>query len=242
MLGGTTALAQLAPPAPPLPENVPDEVIELSPFTITAEADRGYQARSTLAGSRLNSELANVPAPITVMTKDFLEDISAGSLEEALPYSLNVEGISEFSSSEAGRRNFIDNINDGQSNRSRELTGAGTTMNFFPTDIPMSSYNIDRFTFLSGPFEKTTIRGWFEAVQIKYTPVRTTQVFDRISHWVAAGRPLYNNGPGQPQPPNNGTVITRDTTNAVRQFYIVGLNEPSPAISVSFSGTRVTGS
>ncbi|MDO8540847.1 MAG: TonB-dependent receptor plug domain-containing protein [Opitutaceae bacterium] len=321
--------AQVAPPPPVVPEVQPadEEVVELSPFTITALADRGYQARSTLAGSRLNADLVNVPSQISVMTKEFLEDISAGSLEDALPYSLNVEGISEFSSSEAGRRNFIDNLNDGQSNRARGLTGVGTTVNFFPTDIPTSSYNIERFTFLSGPnailygsgspagivdasllpvrnlsrtqlrlttrtddeqswkhtadlnmplmrdvlgvriaaqnedtnsFKRpagnrddrlyatfllrptraTTIRGWAETVRIRYTPVRTTQIFDNVSHWLAAGRPLYNNSPSQPQPPQNAPLLTRDTTNAVRQFFTVGQTlAPVPTMSWRGSAT-----
>ena len=331
LLSAAALFAQVAPPAAgPAPAMDAGEVIELSPFEIVADKDNGYQARSTLAGSRLNADLQNVPAQITVMTKDFLEDIAAGSLEDALPYSLNVEGISEFSSAEAGRRNFIDNLNDGQSSRGRGLTGVGATMNFFPTDIPVSSYNVDRFTFLSGPnailygsgspagivdasllrarnltkrqlklstrtdseqswrhtldfsaplkrdvlglriaaqnedtnsfkrpagnrddrvyatftlrpWEKSTIRGWAEAVRINYTPVRTTQIFDNVSHWINAGRPLYNNAPGQPQPPQNAPLLTRDVTNAVRQFFVVG-QTAAPVPTLSWRGSAVLAS
>ncbi len=327
LLSAATGLAQVTPAAPAASAATEEEVITLSPFTITAETDNGYQARSTLAGSRLNADLANVPAQISVMTKEFLDDIAAGSLEDALPFSLNVEGIGEFSSAEAGRRNFIDNLNDGQSSRGRGLTGVGTTINFFPTDIPISSYNIDRFTFLSGPnailygsgspagivdgsllavrnlrekklrlstrtdsdqswkhtvdfnlplkrdllgvriaaqnedtnsykrpagnrddrlygtflfrpFPDTTIRGWAEAVRIKYTPVRTTQIFDNVSHWLAAGKPLYNNAVGRPQPPLNGELLVRDNINAVRPVFIAGQTaSPIPAISWRGSAT-----
>ena len=48
-------------------------------------------AASTLAGSRLNTSLYDTPASISVMTKDFLEDVGATNVADALVYSLNAE-------------------------------------------------------------------------------------------------------------------------------------------------------
>ncbi|MEI6467821.1 MAG: hypothetical protein WCQ89_24080, partial [Verrucomicrobiota bacterium] len=53
------------------------ETITLSPFQVRSDADQGYTASNTLAGSRLNTELKNTPAAVTVFTKEFLEDIGA---------------------------------------------------------------------------------------------------------------------------------------------------------------------
>jgi hypothetical protein len=60
-----------APPAAPAPASA--EVIELSPFTVNTDRDVGYQAENTLAGSRLNTNLRDTPASVSVFTKEFLE-------------------------------------------------------------------------------------------------------------------------------------------------------------------------
>jgi hypothetical protein len=62
------------------------EVVELSPFVVTSEADRGYVASNTLAGSRLNTSLRDVASPLEVFTKDFLDDIAATSVADAIRY------------------------------------------------------------------------------------------------------------------------------------------------------------
>ena len=51
-----------------------DEEIVLSPFVVTAEDDQGYQANSTLAGSRLRTDLKDVGASFSVVTAQFLKD------------------------------------------------------------------------------------------------------------------------------------------------------------------------
>ena len=61
-----------------------DEVLTLTPFSVTADADTGYIARDSLAGSRLNTSLKDTAASLSVMTKEFLEDIGATTLEEAM--------------------------------------------------------------------------------------------------------------------------------------------------------------
>ena len=50
---------QVAPPAAqPTPTGVrKDEVVQLSPFQVAADTDKGYQALNTLSGTRLNSKL-----------------------------------------------------------------------------------------------------------------------------------------------------------------------------------------
>lgn len=72
--------AQTAPaaPAPAKPDDAAkDEAVVLSPFQATAESDQGYAARETLAGTRFKSELKDVPSQVSVMTKEFLDDIAS---------------------------------------------------------------------------------------------------------------------------------------------------------------------
>src|ERR1035438_4694044 len=49
----------------------------MTPFEVDSSQDTGYRARSSLAGSRVNTNLSDIANPITVVTKDFLNDIGA---------------------------------------------------------------------------------------------------------------------------------------------------------------------
>lgn len=78
--------AQVAPlaPAPATRATPTEEAIVLNPFAVSASSDVGYTATSTLGGTRLKSELRDVASQIDVLTAEFLEDIGALTLEEAL--------------------------------------------------------------------------------------------------------------------------------------------------------------
>ena len=62
VLAAAIAAAQTAPAGPA----APPEAIRLSPFEVRLDEDSGYIATNTLAGSRLNTELRDTPAAITV--------------------------------------------------------------------------------------------------------------------------------------------------------------------------------
>ncbi|MCH2387354.1 MAG: hypothetical protein MK240_04040, partial [Opitutales bacterium] len=66
-----------------------EEVFELSPFTIDADDSVGYQAISTLAGTRIKTDLRDIGAAISVITPEFLEDTGAVDAATVLSYSLN---------------------------------------------------------------------------------------------------------------------------------------------------------
>lgn len=66
------------------------EIVNLSPFTISASSDVGYQATQTLSGSRLKTDLKNVGASVDVLTQEFLDDVMAVDMYDALDYVGNV--------------------------------------------------------------------------------------------------------------------------------------------------------
>ena len=66
-----------------------ESTIMLSPFQVTTDNDVGYAAANSLSGSRLNTELRNTPAAISVFTKEFLDDIGALSTLGAMEYAMN---------------------------------------------------------------------------------------------------------------------------------------------------------
>lgn len=76
------------------------EVVELSPFTVTAEPNRGYTASETMTGSRIKTQIIDLPYTVNVMTSEFLEDFGIFELSD------NVTHISGFTGLDVGG-NFI---------------------------------------------------------------------------------------------------------------------------------------
>src|SRR2546429_318795 len=76
-------LAQTTPPANRAASDAEkdktekDGSIELSPFVVNEERDTGYAATDSLAGTRLRTPLKDIAASVSVITKDFLNDIGA---------------------------------------------------------------------------------------------------------------------------------------------------------------------
>jgi Ca-activated chloride channel family protein len=54
-----------------------EKVIKLSPFMVSSEKDKGYKAPSTLAGSRVRTDLKDSSSTITVVTRQTTVDIGA---------------------------------------------------------------------------------------------------------------------------------------------------------------------
>ncbi len=148
------ALAQTTPaPAPSKAETV-----QLSPFEVAAEKDDGYRATSTLAGTRLRTDLRDVAGSISVITKDFMNDIAANNLGDLLTYTAGTEvdglggnySASGFNS--GGFQEFTNAMRGTQSNtRVRGLGAADQTRDYFITDAPMDGYNVDRVEVNRGP-------------------------------------------------------------------------------------------
>ena len=65
-------------------ENEEEDVFGLSPFTVEGGADAGYRATSTLAGTRIRTDLRDVGSAISVVTAEFLSDMGAtvGGLQD----------------------------------------------------------------------------------------------------------------------------------------------------------------
>ncbi|HEU5080107.1 MAG TPA: TonB-dependent receptor plug domain-containing protein [Opitutaceae bacterium] len=134
-----------------------DETIELSPFIISASEDAGsYRATSTLAGTRVRTDLRDVASSISVYTKQFLQDTGARNNQDLLVYTTNTEvgGIMGNFSGVAGGGQFSEFGNllrPQQNTRVRGLDSADNTRDYFLTEIPFDSYNVDRVDLQRGP-------------------------------------------------------------------------------------------
>src|SRR5262249_2374879 len=115
------------------PDPSKDKVVELSPFTVASARDSGYFAENTLAGSRLNTNLGDLAASITVVTKQQFEDTGAVDVNDIFKFEASTEGSNTFTPSITDRGTAKDTLagytfgNDGttttnaQSNRIRGL-------------------------------------------------------------------------------------------------------------------------
>jgi outer membrane receptor protein involved in Fe transport len=135
-----------------------EEVIELSPFVVTGDGDIGYQATSTLAGTRLRTNLRDVASSISIVNEELLQDTASTNIADVLLLTPNTEigGINgNFSASQGfGAGNPIpelqrDNQQGGVS-RIRGLAEADLTRDYFITDIPFDTYNTDRIAVQRG--------------------------------------------------------------------------------------------
>jgi outer membrane receptor protein involved in Fe transport len=146
-------------PARPIPV---EEVVQLSPFQVAAETDRGYQALNTLSGTRLNSKLEDLGASITVITKQQLLDTAAVDLNDIFMYEANTEGTHNYTQFTPNRNGgIIDGVaNDpATANRIRgvgsPISGSGVNIavgNFSSNArIPVDPYNIDAVEISRGP-------------------------------------------------------------------------------------------
>src|SRR6478735_8033013 len=149
LLAQTTAPAA-APVAPP-----EDEVLQLSPFEVNADEDTGYAATQTLAGTRIRTDLKDVGSAISVVTRQFMQDVGATDNSTLLQYTPNAEVAgSRGTYAGLGNATSIDETNALRQpigNRVRGLATADNTRDFFITDIPWDSFNTERVDIQRGP-------------------------------------------------------------------------------------------
>lgn len=150
------------PKANPVPEIAPltaantDGIVELSPFQVEAEADTGYRATSTLAGTRLKTDLKDVGAAVSVVTDEMMRDLGAVNAEDILVYTAGTEvgGMSGNFLGDGLDRNGSNNdsrTNPSDNNRVRGLAKITNTRDYFVTDIPFNQYNSTALTISRGP-------------------------------------------------------------------------------------------
>ena len=132
--------------APSAPD---DEVIQLSPFTVTGAADRGFEAINTTSGSRVRTPLRDTAASITAFTNEQLDAIGASSIDDIMTYTPNTEADNDdaeqtFSSLATRGAGNADNRY-----RIRGLP-MGTALNYVSISFPINRYNIERTEVSSG--------------------------------------------------------------------------------------------
>jgi outer membrane receptor protein involved in Fe transport len=135
-----------------------DETVMLSPFEVEATSGKeSYTAETTLAGNRLSTDLRDIGSSVSVVTSQFLADTGATdntSLLQSLG-GTEVGGVfGNYASPGPGNSSATrteDTIHPTEDTRIRGLAAADNTHDFFLSDIPWDSYNIDRIDISRGP-------------------------------------------------------------------------------------------
>jgi hypothetical protein len=129
------------------PAPLKDDPIILTPFSVSTNKDVGYLANDTLAGSRLRTNLADVPNAISVFTPEFIADLNAFNEADLMRYSsAAVPERTDQTTAAQGiamdTGGFQFRIRGQQASRSR---------NYFGSSIIPDTYNAERFEEARGP-------------------------------------------------------------------------------------------
>lgn len=151
LLPPAALVAQTTPSSPEASASGEEEIVVLSPFAVDATQDVGYVAQNTLAGTRLRASLNDVASPLTVLTREFLNDIGASDLSTAVNYLTNLEQeVTEGDNFQSGHR-----LRDSGFNvRMRGLStpaGAGASRDYFIWRDNADGFNIERIEQSRGP-------------------------------------------------------------------------------------------
>lgn len=148
-----------APKTDPLKPAESDPIEVLSPFVVNTSQDTGYQATSTLAGTRLNTPVKELAASISIYTKDLIEDLGATSSSDLLIYATGIDAAGA-GGNYSGANNDINEprpngnsarIDPQGTSRSRGLAAPTYTRGYFATSIPFDAYNTGTVTVNRGP-------------------------------------------------------------------------------------------
>ncbi|HOD46418.1 MAG TPA: TonB-dependent receptor plug domain-containing protein [Opitutaceae bacterium] len=156
------SFGQAAPaPAPAASAAAEEDIVELSPFEVSAsDASDGYQVKDTLGGTRVRTDMSDVASSISVVSKKLLEDTGITNAQQLLVYTTNTEvggingnfsGVSSRGTGVQGNAEHGRLSNPGAVNRARGLSPMDNTRNYFLSEIPWDSYNIDRVDISRGP-------------------------------------------------------------------------------------------
>jgi hypothetical protein len=140
----------------------------LSPFQVDSTREKGYFAENTLAGSRMRTNIADLGAAITVVTKQQMDDTASLDVNDIFRYELGTEGSTTYTPDvRNGNRpdGVFESIAGGNiggaltastnatANRVRGLGSPSFALNYYQTlpQIPFDSYNTASVEINRGP-------------------------------------------------------------------------------------------
>jgi outer membrane receptor protein involved in Fe transport len=159
LLAASVRAGHAAPPEAPAAardDSALEPLVTLTPFEVSTTKDYGYTATSSLAGGRLATDLDKTPAAVSVLTREFLEDIGAFNTQQALLWTTNGVGTTD---TDVSAENDIGTQQTGMSTdargtvsvRLRGIRDASITRDFFTLLNDADSFTTERIDISRGP-------------------------------------------------------------------------------------------
>lgn len=128
-------LSQVVSPDPK-DSTKPDEVVQLSPFQVTAGSDSGYLSSESVTGSRVATAIKDLPFTVNVITSEFMRDFGVFESNDNFGYTSSVSNVDVSGGGGSNMRGFTSQymLRDG-------FFRLGTT----------DPVLIDRIEFIKGP-------------------------------------------------------------------------------------------
>ncbi|HEY0864460.1 MAG TPA: TonB-dependent receptor [Lacunisphaera sp.] len=161
-LCAVTASAQTTPSAAGK-----EEVIELSPFEVKPDDNRGYVASETLTGTRVATQIKDLPYTVNVVTSEFFEDFAMWQLDDSFTQVGGLTGIDVgggfnlrgFASSSQLRDGFYRQGRYGQTNIDRVEVIKGPNAGIYGRSSPGGMVNMISKMPQQKDAQKLTVRG-----------------------------------------------------------------------------------
>lgn len=134
-----------------------NQTIVLTPFEVSTTKEQGYFTPNTLAGTRLNNNIADIPSSVTVVTQQELLDTNSTNINDIFRYQANTEGASTYTPVTMVRSNVADVLGTQNAlvsgNRVRGLNSADLEVDdyFSSPRLPFDSYNTQSVEIDRGP-------------------------------------------------------------------------------------------
>lgn len=77
--------------AAPAPQPAREDVVTLSPFTVSSQADDRYRAGDAISAVRIRSALIDTPSSISVITRDMMDDLAPNRVFDVTRYIAGVQ-------------------------------------------------------------------------------------------------------------------------------------------------------
>lgn len=83
--------------AQPSPEKASEDVVTLPEFAVSTVADGGYLATESTSGTRVATQIINLPYSVQVLTEDFIKDFQLLDLDQQAPFvsGMAASGVGE---------------------------------------------------------------------------------------------------------------------------------------------------
>jgi outer membrane receptor protein involved in Fe transport len=128
--------------------NAPASPVQLAVFEVGADKDEGYAASTAMTGTRTNEKLENLPNSISIMTREFIEDLAFNNYFDAVEFATGAENIINALGTVGAP---VSDQTSGSQVSIRGLASIRQLRDGFPWYVVSDVFNTERLEFSRGP-------------------------------------------------------------------------------------------